>query len=65
MGVKSLILVNAAGGVNPNFEVGDLMLIEDHINFAGMAGFNPLIGPNIEEFGPRFPAMNRTYAALA
>ena len=61
MGIQTLILTNAAGGVNPNFAVGDLMLIEDHINFAGMAGFNPLIGPNIEEFGPRFPAMNYTY----
>jgi purine-nucleoside phosphorylase len=61
MGVKTLILTNAAGGVNPSFEVGDLMLIEDHINFAGMTGYNPLVGPNIEEFGPRFPAMNRTY----
>ena len=37
------------------------MLIEDHINLAGMAGYNPLVGPNIEEFGPRFPAMNRVY----
>lgn len=61
MGVRTLILTNAAGGVNPNFAVGDLMLIEDHINYAGMAGFNPLIGPNLDEFGPRFPAMNRTY----
>lgn len=61
MGVRTLILTNAAGGVNPNFAVGDLMLIEDHINFAGFAGFNPLIGPNLDEFGPRFPAMNRTY----
>ncbi len=61
MGVRTMILTNAAGGVNPNFAVGDLMLIEDHINLAGMAGYNPLVGPNIEEFGPRFPAMNRTY----
>jgi purine-nucleoside phosphorylase len=61
MGIQTLILTNAAGGVNPNFAVGDLMLIEDHINFAGMAGFNPLVGPNLEEFGSRFPAMNYTY----
>lgn len=61
MGVRTVILTNAAGGVNPDFAVGDLMLIEDHINFAGMAGFNPLVGPNLDEFGPRFPAMNRTY----
>lgn len=61
MGVQTLIITNAAGGVNQDFAVGDLMLIEDHINFAGMAGFNPLVGPNLEEFGTRFPAMNRTY----
>ena len=61
MGVRTLILTNAAGGVNADFAVGDLMLIEDHINFAGMAGFNPLVGPNIEAFGPRFPAMNHAY----
>jgi purine-nucleoside phosphorylase len=61
MGVQTLLITNAAGGVNPNFAVGDLMLIEDHINWAGMAGFNPLIGPNLEEFGPRFPAMNHAY----
>lgn len=61
MGIQTLILTNAAGGVNQNFEVGDLMLIEDHINLAGMAGYNPLVGPNLEEFGPRFPAMNHTY----
>jgi purine-nucleoside phosphorylase len=61
MGIRTLILTNAAGGINSNFATGDLMLIEDHINLAGIAGFNPLIGPNLEEFGPRFPAMNRTY----
>lgn len=62
MGVRTLIITNAAGGVNPNFAVGDLMLIEDHINFAGITGFNPLIGPNLDEFGPRFPAMNHAYS---
>jgi purine-nucleoside phosphorylase len=61
MGVRTLILTNAAGGVNSDFAVGDLMLIEDHINFAGMTGFNPLVGPNLDDFGPRFPATNRTY----
>ncbi len=61
MGIRTLILTNAAGGVNPAFQVGDLMLIEDHLNFAGMAGFNPLMGPNLDEFGPRFPAANRAY----
>ncbi len=57
LGIKYLLLSNAAGGVNPNFSVGDLMLITDHINFIP----NPLIGPNIEEFGPRFPAMGSAY----
>jgi purine-nucleoside phosphorylase len=62
MGVRTLILTNAAGGLNPAFAVGDLMLIEDHINFVGMAGNNPLRGPNLDIFGPRFPAANRTYS---
>jgi purine-nucleoside phosphorylase len=61
LGIQTLILTNAAGGLNPAFHVGDIMLIEDHINFVGMAGVNPLRGPNLEEFGPRFPAVNRTY----
>jgi purine-nucleoside phosphorylase len=62
MGVHTLILTNAAGGLNSAFAVGDLMLLEDHINFLGMAGHNPLRGPNLEEFGPRFPAANRVYS---
>lgn len=62
LGVETLILTNAAGGLNPNFHVGDLMLLVDHINFVGMAGHNPLIGPNIPSFGPRFPSMTETYA---
>lgn len=61
LGINTLILTNAAGGVNRDFAVGDIMLIEDHINFVGMAGHNPLIGPNQEAFGTRFPPMNRTY----
>ncbi len=61
LGVRQLIITNAAGGVNPDFRVGDLMLIEDHLNFPGMAGHNPLRGPDLEEFGVRFPAANRTY----
>jgi purine-nucleoside phosphorylase len=61
LGLRQLIITNAAGGVNPNFAVGDLMLIEDHLNLPGMAGHNPLRGPNLDEFGPRFPAANRTY----
>jgi len=61
LGVGTLIVTNAAGGLNPSFAVGDIMLIEDHINLVGMAGANPLLGANLEEFGPRFPAANRVY----
>jgi len=58
LGVKTVILTNASGGVNTSFEPGDLMLITDCINFSGK---NPLTGPNLDEFGPRFPDMSRAY----
>ncbi|WP_376745136.1 purine-nucleoside phosphorylase [Pygmaiobacter massiliensis] len=58
LGIRALIVTNACGGVNLDFEVGDLMLIEDHINFMGT---NPLIGPNADEFGPRFFDMSTVY----
>lgn len=58
LGVKTVILTNAAGGVNLDFAAGCLMLIRDHINFSGM---NPLIGQNLEDFGPRFPDMSDIY----
>jgi purine-nucleoside phosphorylase len=58
LGIKKLIVTNAAGGVNKNFEPGDLMLIKDHIN---LSGDNPLIGPNINEMGVRFPDMSNAY----
>lgn len=61
MGIEMLIVTNAAGAVNPDFEPGDLMLITDHLNMLGMAGVNPLRGPNLEVFGPRFPDMSRAY----
>jgi purine-nucleoside phosphorylase len=61
LGVKTLIVTNAAGGINPNFRAGDLMLIVDHINLAGMGGSTPLRGPNIDQFGPRFPSMTHAY----
>ncbi len=61
LGVDSLIVTNAAGAVNPDYEPGDLMLIKDHLNLIGMAGLNPLRGPNLDEFGPRFPDMSQAY----
>ncbi|MCL4263782.1 MAG: purine-nucleoside phosphorylase [Anaerolineae bacterium] len=61
LGVQTLIVTNAAGGINASFQPGDLMLITDHINFLGIAGHNPLRGPNEDSFGPRFPDMTRPY----
>ena len=58
IGVKTIVLTNAAGGVNLDFEPGTLMLISDHINYSGS---NPLIGPNLDEFGPRFPDVTDLY----
>jgi purine-nucleoside phosphorylase len=61
LGVRTLIVTNAAGGVNPSFRAGDLMLIVDHIGFMTMVGGNPLWGPNDDTLGPRFLAMNNAY----
>ncbi|KXZ21515.1 purine-nucleoside phosphorylase [Bacillus nakamurai] len=58
LGVESLIVTNAAGGINTEFRAGDLMIITDHINFMGT---NPLIGPNEADFGARFPDMSEAY----
>ena len=69
LGIETLVITNAAGAVNPDFEPGDLMLITDHLNLIGMAGHNPLRGPNLDDLGPRFPDMSKVYdrelAALA
>ncbi|MGE5602208.1 MAG: purine-nucleoside phosphorylase [Nitrososphaerales archaeon] len=61
LGVKTLIVTNAAGGVNPGFSAGELMLITDHIGFLAMVSGNPLWGPNDDTLGPRFLAMNNAY----
>lgn len=61
IGIGTLIVTNAAGGVNPAYKPGDLMLIIDHLNLIGMAGLNPLRGPNLDELGPRFPDMSQAY----
>ncbi len=58
LGCRSVIVTNAAGGIDRSFDAGDLMLIEDHIN---LFGANPLMGPNPDEFGPRFPDMSDAY----
>ncbi|XP_061101887.1 purine nucleoside phosphorylase 6 isoform X2 [Conger conger] len=61
LGVETLIVTNAAGGLNPSFNVGDIMIIKDHINMPGFAGQNPLRGHNEERFGVRFPCMSDAY----
>jgi purine-nucleoside phosphorylase len=61
LGVHSLFVTNAAGGVNGDFVPGDVMLITDQLNLMGMSGLNPLMGPNIDEIGPRFPDMSQPY----
>jgi len=64
LGIGIIIVTNAAGGLNPAFKAGDLMLITDHINLMGMAGLNPLRGPNDPELGPRFTDMSQAYDLL-
>ena len=58
LGCRSVVVTNAAGGIDTSFSPGDLMLIEDHVN---LFGSNPLVGPNLDEFGPRFPDMSDAY----
>ncbi|MFN8378548.1 MAG: purine-nucleoside phosphorylase [Anaerolineae bacterium] len=61
LGVETLILTNAAGGINTDYRVGDIMMLNDHLNFVGMTGLNPLIGPNDDSLGERFPGMGGAY----
>jgi len=61
LGIEIILVTNAAGGVNQDFVPGNPMLITDHLNLLGMAGVNPLRGPNLEEFGTRFPDMSQAY----
>ena len=61
LGIEILIVTNAAGAIHPDFIPGDVMLITDHLNLVGMTGLNPLVGPNLDEFGPRFPDMSQAY----
>ena len=58
LGIDYLLISSAAGGLNPQFEPGDLMIVTDHIN---LTGSNPLVGPNMDHFGPRFPDMSEVY----
>ncbi|KAK9365962.1 nucleoside phosphorylase domain-containing protein [Lipomyces kononenkoae] len=61
MGISTLLVTNAAGGLNSEYKVGDLMVLNDHINFPGLAGWHPLKGPNDSLFGPRFLALSDAY----
>lgn len=61
LGLEMMFVTNAAGGINPDFEPGDVMLITDNLNLLSMTGANPLMGPNIDELGPRFPDMSQSY----
>ncbi|KAJ3290941.1 hypothetical protein HDU79_002855 [Rhizoclosmatium sp. JEL0117] len=61
LGVETVIVTNAAGGLNQDFQVADIMVIQDHIQLPGMAGLNALVGPNLDSFGPRFPPVSDAY----
>jgi purine-nucleoside phosphorylase len=61
LGIPNMIVTNAAGGVHPEFQPGDVMLITDQLNLMGMSGLNPLMGPNLDEIGTRFPDMSQPY----
>ncbi|SMQ53251.1 unnamed protein product [Zymoseptoria tritici ST99CH_3D1] len=61
LGVETIILTNAAGGLNPEYNVGDVVCLNDHLNLAGLVGEHPLRGPNDDKFGPRFPPLSDAY----
>ena len=61
IGIETLIVTNAAGGLNPKFKTGDVMILKDHINMPGFTGMHPLQGPNDNRFGDRFFALNDCY----
>lgn len=61
LGIHTLIATNAAGGLNQEYRVGDIMVLNDHLNLPGLAGSHPLVGPNEEDFGTRFPALSDAY----
>lgn len=61
LGVQTMVLTNAAGGLNPDYSVGDIVCLNDHVNLAGLVGFHPLRGPNETDFGVRFPPLSDAY----
>lgn len=61
LGVKNVILTNAAGGINKGFSIGDVMMLIDHLSLVGLTGSNALMGPNLDQFGPRFIGMAHPY----
>ena len=61
LGVQTILLTNAAGGLNPAYRVGDVVCLNDHLNLAGLVGVHPLRGPNADDFGTRFPALSDAY----
>jgi len=61
LGVETMVVTNAAGGLNPDYAVGDIVCLNDHLNLAGLVGFHPLRGPNADDFGVRFPPLSDAY----
>merc|ERR1719326_1059033 len=61
LGIELIVVTNAAGGINKDFNVGDIMVMDDHISFPCLSGINPLVGINDERFGTRFPPMSDAY----